>query len=195
MTAVDGALIPGSQAFGDVLSGYPGANIRDSTSLDGHAPVFAGATSANTPTIKSLVVHWTAGTDDVTSQSNLIYEVCFATTALGCTGGSYAPTVASVAGGTSVVVGGLNPGTTYFFCVRCRDGAGNRDTNNVTVSAATSSNLFFKMRGQDVDCLPTLTYRTWVAANAPDYAALQYVGTRCGVTPFSNVVVTNSWET
>lgn len=52
--------------------------------------------------------------------------------------------------------------------------------------------LYYKMRGQDVDC-GVLTYRTWIVADVPDFAATFYVGTRCGATPFSNVVVTEKW--
>ena len=51
---------------------------------------------------------------------------------------------------------------------------------------------YFKMRGQDVDCGP-LTYRTWIVTDAPDFIGTQYTGSRCGVTPFSNVVIADSW--
>ncbi len=52
--------------------------------------------------------------------------------------------------------------------------------------------LYYKMRGQDVDCGP-LTYRTWIVADQPDFLASQYSGPRCGVTPFSHVIVVEKW--
>ena len=46
----------------------------------------------------------------------------------------------------------------------------------------------FIMVGRDLDCVGVV-YRTWQTTGAPDYAATQYTGTRCGVTPLSNVTV------
>jgi hypothetical protein len=48
--------------------------------------------------------------------------------------------------------------------------------------------FIYKMQAVDPDCGP-LTYRTWVVTGAPDFAAAQYAGARCGVTPLTNVVV------
>lgn len=52
--------------------------------------------------------------------------------------------------------------------------------------------LYYKMRGQDVDC-GSLTYRTWIVADIPDFSASQYHGARCGVTPLAFVVVVEKW--
>lgn len=52
---------------------------------------------------------------------------------------------------------------------------------------------YFKMRGRDVDCVP-LTYRTWVVSGAADPTGASYLGARCGVTPFVDVVIVESWQ-
>jgi len=52
---------------------------------------------------------------------------------------------------------------------------------------------YYKMRGKDVDCGP-LTYRTWVVSGAPDPTGALYVGARCGVTPFTEVVIAETWQ-
>lgn len=55
---------------------------------------------------------------------------------------------------------------------------------NVTPASTTT---YYFMRGQDLDCLPTITYRYWTVTDVPDTSALQYSGTRCGVTPLAGV--------
>lgn len=50
----------------------------------------------------------------------------------------------------------------------------------------------YAMRGRDVDCMG-IVYRTWVVENTPDFTGAQYTGPRCGVTPFTEVVVTSTW--
>ncbi len=48
----------------------------------------------------------------------------------------------------------------------------------------------FKMRGKDVDMLPSIVYRVWVVVGSPDFAAAQYTGPKGGPTPFSDVTAT-----
>lgn len=52
----------------------------------------------------------------------------------------------------------------------------------------------YQMRGRDVDC-PGVVYRTWAVTGSPDMTGASYVGIRCGVTPFQDVVVTATWTT
>jgi heme/copper-type cytochrome/quinol oxidase subunit 2 len=106
---------------------------------DTTAPTFAGITSLNTPTLTTLTAHWSAASDSVSSPSNISYDVCWATSSIGCTGGNFTALASSPPGATSIVIPGLASATTYFVCVRARDQAGNEDTNNVTASATTSA--------------------------------------------------------
>lgn len=105
--------------------------------VDAVAPTFAGVVALNTATAESLTARWNAGTDDVTAQADLAYDLCWATTAAGCTGANFTVMASSPPGATSLVIGGLDSGTTYYVCVRARDEAGNRDANNVTASGTT----------------------------------------------------------
>jgi len=61
------------------------------------------------------------------------------------------------------------------------------------VASGVTITLYFKMRGLDVDCLPTVTYRTWVVQDEPDPDGTEYVGARCGATPFADVVIAEQW--
>ena len=76
---------------------------------------------------------WEAATDDTSMAEALKYEIHYATTA----GATFV--VRSEALGTITHdVTLLQSGTTYYFRVRCRDEAGNVDTNSVEVSATTT---------------------------------------------------------
>jgi hypothetical protein len=107
------------------------------TTADVTAPVFAGVTSVDTPTATSLTAHWNPATDNVTLQANLVYDVCWSASSGGCQNASFVAMATSAAGGTQFTANGLSPTTTYYFVVRARDQAGNRDTNNVQVSGLT----------------------------------------------------------
>jgi hypothetical protein len=70
------------------------------------------------------------------------------------------------------------------------DGSGELFNSGGGVALVT----YFKMRGKDVDCLPTITYRTWVVSDVPDPSEAFYGGPRCGVTPFADVVIADQWQ-
>jgi len=61
------------------------------------------------------------------------------------------------------------------------------------LSSGVTLTLYFKMRGLDVDCLPTVTYRTWVVQDAPDPTATEYAGPKCGANPLVDVVIAEQW--
>ena len=54
---------------------------------------------------------------------------------------------------------------------------------------------YFVMRGIDVDCLPAfpVTYVTWIVSGTPDLTGLYYTGTKCGVSPLSNITIINKF--
>lgn len=56
----------------------------------------------------------------------------------------------------------------------------------------TGNQIHYKMRARDPDC-PGVVYRTWVVVGSPDFAAAQYVGVRCGVSPLTEIVVVDLW--
>ncbi len=105
---------------------------------DTMAPSFAGATSA-TSVPQSVLVQWTAGSDNVTLQNQLIYLIYQATTS---GAENFAtPSYTSAAGATSFSAGKLSINTKYFFVVRAKDQAGNIDGNKVEVSATTPATV------------------------------------------------------
>jgi hypothetical protein len=76
-----------------------------------------------------VILFWDPATDDITPQKDIVYEICQSTTAGGCVS-SFTP-VSTVSNQTYYRVTGLTPGVTYYFLVRARDLAGNRDGNTV----------------------------------------------------------------
>ena len=72
---------------------------------------------------------WDAGRDDVTPASGLVYEIYQATT----TGGEAfaTPTYATSPGETTFTTPVLPSTKTFYFVVRARDRAGNRDSNKI----------------------------------------------------------------
>lgn len=52
---------------------------------------------------------------------------------------------------------------------------------------------YYVMRGRDVDC-GIITYRTWTVQNAPDTTGAQYVGTKCGASALTDIVVIQTYS-
>lgn len=90
-------------------------------------PVFGGLTSV-TATSTSVTLFWSPATDDVSQQAAIVYDIYISASS----GGQNfsAPDFTTPAGATShTITTGLTPGTTYYFVVRAKDAAGNRDSN------------------------------------------------------------------
>jgi len=49
--------------------------------------------------------------------------------------------------------------------------------------------IYYVMRGLDVDCAPTITYRTWTVTGSPDTTGAQYAGPKCGASALTDIVV------
>jgi hypothetical protein len=106
-------------------------------SADTSVPTFAGATTATPVDTDTITLSWAAGNDGGgTPVGSLIYDVYLATTT-GQINYATPPLATSAAGATSVNVEPLASNTNYFFVVRCRDGAGNRDANTTERSGKT----------------------------------------------------------
>jgi hypothetical protein len=99
-------------------------------------PVFAGLASAIAVSGTSVLLGWDPATDDNSLPQAIEYDVYVATTPGGQLFGD-PPAYTSPAGATVLAVGGLSPNTTYYFVVRARDEAGNRDANTVERMADT----------------------------------------------------------
>lgn len=104
---------------------------------DTTAPTFAGATGATADSSSAITISWSTASDDTTASGSIVYDIYQATTS---GGQSYTTaTATSVAGATSHQITGLSASTAYYFVVRARDAAGNRDTNTTEVNATTDA--------------------------------------------------------
>jgi hypothetical protein len=98
------------------------ATTDPDSSVDVTPPTFGGITGAAILNENTVRLSWTAGTDAVTPQNQLVYEIHYSTTAED----DFEVKGESDPGATSYDVRNLQPGVKYYFRVRCRDAAGNR---------------------------------------------------------------------
>ncbi|HEC97679.1 MAG TPA: fibronectin type III domain-containing protein [Nitrospirae bacterium] len=105
--------------------------------LDAIPPTFAGVKTAAAASSTDIDLTWTAASDNVTPQSNIVYLIYISSTS----GGQdfLVPAILTTAGATTYPATGLVSSTTYYFVVRAKDEAGNVDTNTVERSATTLS--------------------------------------------------------
>lgn len=101
--------------------------------------ITAAGLAARANCATEMTLNWSSGSDDVTPQAGIAYQVFWARS----TGGYdlNAPAAVTAAGATSHRVTGLLSGTTYFFTVRAVDASGNRSTSFTERSATTPSTL------------------------------------------------------
>ncbi len=104
--------------------------VEDST-----APAFAGLRTVTALGSSSVRLSWQAASDLVSPAGDLVYEICRATAAGGC--GTFRTDYTTTAGARTLDATGLQADQRYFFVVRARDRAGNRDANSVQVSGRT----------------------------------------------------------
>lgn len=57
---------------------------------------------------------------------------------------------------------------------------------------AGGATIYYVMRGKDVDC-GTVTYRVWRVSGSPDTTGSQYVGSKCGANPLTDIVVVHKY--
>jgi len=82
---------------------------------------------------------WTAGSDNLTTVPNLVYEICRTTTSGQCNFATFSATYTTAAGATAHNATGLTPATTYYFTMRTRDEAGNFSGVITQFSATTAA--------------------------------------------------------
>lgn len=102
---------------------------------EGVSPSFSGAKQA-IATGQTIKLYWFPATDNVTEPANIIYDIYEATEDRQQNFAT--PSYSSPPGAISFVVPSLQPNTKYYYVVRARDAAGNRDNNTIQVNATTS---------------------------------------------------------
>ena len=91
-----------------------------------------------------VTVNWTQGTDNVTAQGDLVYNIYMSTTS-----GQYnyaSPYSTTDAGVSSKDLSMGDLRGTHYFVVRCKDAAANEDTNTAEVSVPLSNVVEFSAR-------------------------------------------------
>ncbi|MBV6492247.1 MAG: hypothetical protein LDLANPLL_00240 [Turneriella sp.] len=97
--------------------------------------------SALTPTVlstSSIQVNWSASTDNVSSSSQITYEICQSLTPGVCTS-TFTVLYTTAPGGTTYTATGLSSLTTYYFVVRAKDQVGNTSAPSAEINATTNS--------------------------------------------------------
>ncbi|MDH4263332.1 MAG: chitobiase/beta-hexosaminidase C-terminal domain-containing protein [Spirochaetia bacterium] len=88
-----------------------------------------------------ISLSWGLGSDNITSQANLVYEICRSLVSGGCS--VFTPVYNINAQSTytqNAIITGLAANTTYYFSVRTKDTAGNVSIATAETSAATLAN-------------------------------------------------------
>jgi len=197
-TDINSAVVPGLTAgatyfFNVIVRDQAGnKSIYVPTSVtaavpDGTAPMPGNGGTIITSNVgsSSATLNWTRATDDISSQSQLLYEVRRSTTnnidtvlraeAYGSIVQAYSPNI------SSALMTGLTPETTYYFNVIVRDAAGNRAAyvpKSVTTTPFVDTANPLPGNGGVISTLvgPTETTLSWIRAtdNASTQAQLLY---------------------
>lgn len=115
-----------------------GAWLYGVTQVDGVPPA-EGVIQSAVPTSPSTIdLTWTAGSDDVTVPSNLVYRVFAAETGQAFDFGGAPASGPTTAGALTATVSGLVRDTAYDFVVQSRDTAGNWSVNTAVQGSATT---------------------------------------------------------
>jgi hypothetical protein len=122
-----------STSLGDTAGAACVIASSSDTIGDTVAPAFAGIAGASVIDDNTVRLTWESGYDDVSMHESLVYEIHYSTSE----GAAFAVRGEAV-GTITHDVTLLKPGTTYYFRVRCRDEAGNVDSNTVEISATTT---------------------------------------------------------
>lgn len=102
------------------------------------APRFAGATAAELISSTSVLLTWSPAMDFSTDASNIVYDVCISNLPGDCSA-NFVVAATSAPGATRIEVDELGQAATFYFLVRARNEAGERDRNTAEVSVRTCS--------------------------------------------------------
>lgn len=196
-------------------NGNRDSNVVESTIVqdsDVTAPLFGGVAQALPTSPTSVHLVWAAATDDATAPNAIVYDVCRADAGASCAS-SFTGTGTTAPGATSFDVAGLQPGATYSFLVRARDGSGNVDGNTVepqvvmpqdttaptfagvgavAVGSSNEIDLSWAAAADDVTPTSDLVYQVCRAADATSCASsfTATTVTSPGATSFADIDVT-----
>lgn len=155
-----------------VLVGVGGCGGGGGTTTDNgggstlSAPIFKGVEVA-VPSAAlggEVTLNWNPASDDVSASEMIVYDISVATTA----GAPFVATHTTAQGADTFTVTGLADDVDYFFVVRARDEAGNRDAN--TVEAATfRQGGVMNLRGAPIFGIPGAFAFTYRDANCASY--------------------------
>lgn len=169
------------------------SRVLSVTTPEGVPPTFAGAKLASADGL-TVRVFWPPATDNTTDSANIVYDVyeSLVTHQFDYT----KPNYTSKPGASSIAIDEPNAGTGYYFVVRARDAAGNRDGNFHQVSTTTGGlvdktpPLFSGPQGI-TSITPTTLQVNWLTANETPVTYLVYASTSDPV-PLTTPAVTTS---
>lgn len=144
---------------------------------EGVPPGFAGAKQA-IATGQTVKLYWFPATDNVTEPANIIYDIYEAT--VDRMQNFAAPTYSTPPGQISFVASDLLPNTKYYYVVRARDSAGNRDSNTLQVNATTS--------GASDNTVPTFDGVQSVSGSSPTTLSVTWNAAVDAATPAYKMV-------
>jgi hypothetical protein len=119
----------------------PSGNTEDNTyslsvtTPEGVAPTFDGLKRASGDG-NTVRLFWLPASDNVTHPENIVYDV-YSSLVQHREDFTKPPRATSAPGAASIAIPEVNAATRYFYVVRARDVAGNRDINNVEKGAQT----------------------------------------------------------
>lgn len=202
-SVVVGDLTPLTTYFVLVRVEDPDENVDDNTRVigvttpEGIAPTFDGLKFAQADGT-SIRLFWIPATDNVTEPENIIYDIW---ESLNSRRQNFdaPPSYSTDPGVASWLITDLEPGTAYYYVVRARDAAGNRDDNTTEKSQRTGGipdNAPPEFAGVSaiVPLTPSSLEVTWGPSNEPvEY--LVYVGDAPGVDLTTPTTVTRQRTT
>lgn len=121
---------------------YTSVNVNTLSDTTAPVPGNSGTIATSGVNQTSMVLDWTAATDDTTPSASLQYEVCRSgSNNISSVSACKAATIIQsyTANLTSLLASGLSRNTTYYFNVLVKDGAGN-EALYTTKSQATTNN-------------------------------------------------------
>jgi YVTN family beta-propeller protein len=119
-------------------SGYTASAVVSGTfTIDTVGPTTPGSFAAVPASATQIDLSWTAATDAVTAQANIVYEICQTTTSGACS--PFVVSYTTGAGAVSYSATGLNPLTTYYYTIRAKDEVNNTGAATGEISATTNA--------------------------------------------------------
>lgn len=112
---------------------YAPGNQTTTNDLPPSTPLDFSAGSVN---VNKITLTWGAAMDNITTQNNIIYEICRGTTSGECD--TFTVTHTTGAGETTFDSTGLTADSLYFFRIRAKDGVNNTSTPSGEQSAFTN---------------------------------------------------------